>query len=343
MLARPSLIIAVVSKNRFKELSLCLTSLTFHMPDLNKIFNNWKVILLANTNDSNEISQHRQLLKILPPNMPIELMTSSITLHPGAARNLILSQYLADWFYFLDDDAYLPEEYIFTVIERYLNNADVIGGPNLTPPSQHKTYPIFSSALSSWSCTGPFSKRYKKSEPAWHSKNSSDFVLCNLLIRRKDPWLFQSDIPAGEENLLLNQLFKKSYRGHFISDFFVYHHRRHQLSDLILQFFKYGLGRSTIIMQSKGSMVICLITIPLVVFMLFVASTKFYSTFFIFYMGFVIFGSISQSNLSFIQKVLLWTLIPILHASYGLGCLVGLIVPTKNIYFVTRNKSAASD
>lgn len=168
---------------------------------------------------------------------------------PQARNQALHDKYDYDWIAFFDDDVIIPEHY-FKVLCDFLkfDNFVAIGGPNLTPPSSGRFETISGRILQSYWVTGPFSYRYRLAQSGEYNSDIP-YILCNLVVRSSVLPDEGFRLPLGEENDLIKALLKKQGRLYFENRLYVYHFRRSSKSEYLQQVFKYGLGRSLLLMK----------------------------------------------------------------------------------------------
>lgn len=306
--------VVILTNKRPLLLKRCLNSILENQIDVTKT----EVIVIVNGEGNQEtldvLKQYPKFFRVLKINESF----------PGEARNHAIREARFEWLFFLDDDAYLPES-TFTNIERILRkfpDYDVLGGPNLTPPTSNSFQAAAGKALASRFGAHHSSRRFK--EQAGKGQCGEEAVmLCNLLVRKealnKSGVLFHSTLACNEENLMLQQLKAKGAKIFYDSSFFVFHDRRKKAFDFARQIFKYGLGRSqnTRIRPNSfrwqhGFPTLCILLAMFLPFFWFVPLLATYFTL-------IVAGSIRKKSARLLY------IFPLLHVSYGLGFLVGCL------------------
>jgi glycosyltransferase involved in cell wall biosynthesis len=166
----------------------------------------------------------------------------------GGARNLGAREAAGEYVYFLDDDAVPPPD-LFRVLAEKLRehpDADVLGGPNLTPPDSPPFERCVGYVLSSVWGAGRMSARYRSAggdRPA----DDRSLILCNLLVRRSlfadGTARFDETFHYNEENLLLEDLRRLGRRIVHCPDLVVQHRRRGTWAGYLVQVWNSGVGR----------------------------------------------------------------------------------------------------
>lgn len=166
----------------------------------------------------------------------------------GQARNILLRHVRTELVYFLDDDVIVSGDTCSVMLESMENypGADIIGGPNLTPPGSNLFQVAQGAVLGSFFGTLWMSRRYTRcGEPS--AADERMLILCNLAFRmrvfEKSNICFNDSIICAEENLLLQELMCAGYRAVYIPGLAVYHERRKNYTEFCRQIFTYGRGR----------------------------------------------------------------------------------------------------
>jgi succinoglycan biosynthesis protein ExoA len=166
----------------------------------------------------------------------------------GKARNEGARLASGDFVYFLDDDA-VPVPRFFQILrekqDRY-PDAQVLGGPNLTPDESGAFQRSVGYVLESRWGAGRMRARYRGVGED-HAVDDRSLILCNLVIRRS---LFQEGAAAfhqslfyNEENLLLDRLRRRGVRMMYCPDLAVRHARRNSWAAFLRQVWHSGVGR----------------------------------------------------------------------------------------------------
>ncbi|MHA2336494.1 MAG: glycosyltransferase [Candidatus Hodarchaeales archaeon] len=167
--------------------------------------------------------------------------------NPPEQRNKAVKKSKGEIIAFIDDDCVMERDWLKNGLKFFENDhVGVVGGPNLTPPTDSFLSHCFGYAMASFFGTGPMSKRYKK---AVFMENSSerDLILANMLCRREifeSGIFFNEELFPNEENEFMNRVVKEDILLQYSPHFFVYHPRKKTLSELFKQFFGYGRGRA---------------------------------------------------------------------------------------------------
>ena len=160
---------------------------------------------------------------------------------PGAKRNLAMRSAKGEVFAFIDSDAYPRQDWLKNAVRR-LGEADAVGGPAVTPPSDSFAQTAGGCVLSS-PLMGGLSSRYKPSPDSssvdlLHSVN---FVVKRGVIEGVGGW--DERYWPGEDTLLCAKLRAEGKRLLHAGDVVVYHHRRPLFRAHAKQVGAYGLYR----------------------------------------------------------------------------------------------------
>jgi glycosyltransferase involved in cell wall biosynthesis len=162
---------------------------------------------------------------------------------PAQARNELVREATGDLLYFVDDDVALAPDALArlqTLADGH-PEADVFGGPNLTPPNCTSFERTQGAVLSSFIGAGPVRRRYGR-----HPAGPADerwFILCNLAVRTAAMRAFDANLVCAEENALLSAMSADGVVMYYEPELLVYHERRPDLRTFAAQMRKYGRGR----------------------------------------------------------------------------------------------------
>jgi glycosyltransferase involved in cell wall biosynthesis len=257
----------------------------------------------------------------------------------GRARNEGIKYAKGEILYFLDDDVTVDKNIFQETINKFREypDVDIIGGPNLTPEGSSLFQRCFGYVLESTFGAANMRRRWIAIGEDILT-NDKSLILCNLAIRKrvfhKEKNHFNSDLICAEENLLLQQLKSKRYKMLYSPKLIVYHERRKNLREFAQQIFKYGKGRMQQTLQLPASLP--LFSILPTLFILYLISILFFHK--IFYLSPLFAYLFLDTFFSFQivlrhKSIILFPLsliiFPIVHISYGLGLLSGLIMQHK--------------
>jgi len=157
---------------------------------------------------------------------------------PSVARNLLVKERESDYFYFIDDDTYLSDDFIGKVCEIIRNypEVEIFGGPDTCSADVTLAERSLELALRSPLTTSKTRKRHipdKKSDlKPGHEKN---LILCNLCVKGSVFTLhntfFPEDYQRNEENVFLRSLQDKVKIGYF-PHLYIFHERRPSLKNV---------------------------------------------------------------------------------------------------------------
>jgi len=133
---------------------------------LNLTYDNFEILVLP---DEFKEKVNIPKLKIIP--------TGKVK--PALKRNIAMDQSDADYYAFIDDDAYPNPDWLTKAITYLESNQDIgiVGGPNLTPKEANLAEHISGYVLSNPLISGPASIRYKPAE----NKFVRELPSCNYI------------------------------------------------------------------------------------------------------------------------------------------------------------------
>jgi len=238
---------------------------------------------------------------------------------------------------FIDDDAYLPRDYVKNLNILYKNSEDkktCFVGPSLTPDDDN-FISIISSYIFSSKFLFYFNERNKIIKKSFYAK---DWPTVNFTIRR-DIFIkinkFNSNIWPGEDTLLCDKINRSNYKIKYSGLIYNYHYRRNSISKLFRQVYRYGLHRGFLLksLNFNKSNFIFYIFIGLI-FLTFAYTFLFMKLNLILllikvYSFILILGLLEMLVINKKLKVLFALfLTPFLHFSYFFGLFLGLIKST---------------
>ncbi len=253
---------------------------------------------------------------------------------PAHARNLLLKKTAGAWILFIDDDAFVGENYFqrFFAMVRDFPRIAVIGGPNLTPPDSSPFQLAAGNALCSRFATfTSFSRYLPNGAPRRCLEN--ELILCNLFVRRsclgEQP--FPGDFQCAEENWLLQSIAAQGLQLIHDPGLQVWHERRASLKEFAFQVFKYGFGRGQNIIRRPATMKaahlipVAAIFAGLVLLLVAAAGGGGQSLLlpFLAYTCLCVFSARKSASLAFWLRTM--ALFPVIHVSYGAGIVAGIV------------------
>lgn len=263
-------------------------------------------------------------------------------LNPSLNRNRGIRKAKADIIAILDDDAYAHQDLLKNAYGFFLKyrDVDIVGGPQLSPKNEKFFARVSGYAITSFFGAYKMSARYNKSKL---NLNADEKMLtsANMFIRKKvfnsiDG--FDSRLYPGEDPEFLIRAKRSGVKIAYNPNLIIYHKRRPTLKSFIVQFYKYGKVRP-ITSKIIGHGISPLFFIPTLftLYLILLIPLSFLSVFFMIpvlvYIAFcVIFSFIdSVKNNSFFSFFILPFLYPIIHISYGVGLVAGIIARNKVI------------
>jgi glycosyltransferase involved in cell wall biosynthesis len=252
---------------------------------------------------------------------------------PADKRNALIVKARGDVLLFLDDDV-VADPHLLATLTRLAaerSTVDVFGGPNLTPPGSSRFQMVQGAVLGSLIASGPTRRRWGRHPGA--TADDRSFTLCNLAVRRRAMIPFRAGLDAGEENAVLNSLRQRGCEMRYEPDLRVYHERRPTLSGFARQIYKFGRGRGRIGAHDRTNLrlahlVPSLLLLYLVALPVLAMAHRVFLLPAIAYV-LVVAAQALKIGSSFDGRrfgAVAWAtlLIPLVHACYGVGVVVGL-------------------
>jgi succinoglycan biosynthesis protein ExoA len=251
---------------------------------------------------------------------------------PSRQRNTAATAATGEILYFLDDDSMVFPEFLGKAVSHYVNpSVAAVGGPSLTPTSDSTLQQAFGLVLSSRFGSGGVCNRYRKNGCV-RETGDDELILCNLSMRSEVFRAFggfDERLYPNEENELMVRMRKQGLALLHDPDLNVYRSQRKTFSAFLRQIFGYGKGRGrqTLIggVSSLGSLV------P-VAFLLYVLSLSlvdkpvYYLPFLCYLVLDVVFAVGESCGAGRLRLApLLFFLFPVIHFSYGMGIIWGLL------------------
>ncbi len=263
---------------------------------------------------------------------------------PAKQRNEAVKVAKGEIIFFFDDDVILKKNIIKKMLKHYDNKTVMlVGGPNLTPPSDTFIQKCFGYVMSSYFGSARMSNRYKFSGKV-RKATEKDLMSCNLNGRAKilKKNFFNETLWPNEENELFNSPIKKGYKLIYDPNAIVYHSRRPTIKKFIKQNFGYGRGRSeqTFLQPSSFELLFMLPTLfssyLLGIFVLFILTqVNLFNILYLLILSIPLFiyilidimtsFLISLRNRSVSTFLVLPFIFPLVHIPYGIGMVYGFL------------------
>jgi len=162
---------------------------------------------------------------------------------PAYKRNLAIKDAQGDILIFIDDDAYLENNFL-DILDKDFNDQSIsaVGGPAVTPPNDNFWQKV-AGAVSLSSLSGGFPERFA---PVGKKRFIDDWPSVNLSIRKsifEKIGGFDCSYWPGEDTKLCLDIVKSGGKILYNPDLIVYHHRRPGLMHHLKQQGGYGLHR----------------------------------------------------------------------------------------------------
>jgi len=166
---------------------------------------------------------------------------------PAVQRNRALHEASGEIIYFLDDDSQPPPDALRRAVKHFQNPAvQMVGGPNLCPPTAPFLEQVFAVVLGSWIAFGPSRARYAQVGRI-RASGEKELILCNLLARRSamlEAGGFDEALYPNEENALMDELQKRGGQLIYDPDIYVHRRPRSSLRAFCKMLMTYGRGRA---------------------------------------------------------------------------------------------------
>jgi glycosyltransferase involved in cell wall biosynthesis len=194
-------------------------------------FKSWELLILPNLLDHSDWDDVRIC----------SIPTGRVS--PAIKRNLGVNHSRGSVILFLDDDSY-PDTQLLNVYQEVFEKSEILcaGGPGVTPPGSTYFQEI-SGAVYESVFLGGNPSRYRK---YGSRRKVDDWPSVNLAIR-KSTFLsvggFNSEYWPGEDSIFCNDLTKADIEITMIPEAIVWHHRRRNFIQHILQAKGYGIHR----------------------------------------------------------------------------------------------------
>ncbi len=320
--------VVIPSKDRLPLLTQCIASVAAASREVQAGLEVRILILLSNCDES-AAEELRVLASSLHPRTEVY---GSVEGHsPAQARNLLLPKVTGDWVFFLDDDAQVPNLLFskFVELTRLYPDADIMGGPNLTPLHSSLFQVAAGRVLASRFGSGPCATRYGSKPLVKWNCSELHLTSCNLFVRCSvaAKIQFPEQLVSNEENWVLQDLEDSDCRFLFHSSLAVWHSRRKDFRSFIRQIFTYGIGRGQSNRRWPRTFQWPLALPSLSILLsLFALTTGIGSSLFLVYAIALIFSTLRIGRQSgAVVAGLAGLLFPAVHIAYGVGLMRGWI------------------
>ena len=252
--------------------------------------------------------------------------------NPSENRNNGIRKSSGSILVFLDDDAVLPKELLKNAKSFFQQHpdAEIVGGPQLTPQDDSFFQKMSGYALSSFFGAFSMSKRYKKTAI---NLNTDETNLTSAICLIKPSVFdriggFNPDLFPGEDPEFFARAKKNGIKIAYSPEIYIYHRRRSTYKLFFKQIFNYGISR---IKKEKTSRTktkpVFLVPSIFVIYLIILPFLSFLSPFFIIPLIIYIVLAIAFSIPSILKNPLGIFIMPILfftmHIAYGLGVIKG--------------------
>lgn len=166
--------------------------------------------------------------------------------NPSRNRNKSIEKAKGDFIVFLDDDAFINEDYL-NKIDEFLEKhpeIDVVGGPQLTPQDDNIFAKISGYGLSSSFGAWKLANRYDSKEENLDADETT-LTSANLICKKEvmNKVKFDENLFPGEDPKFISDVRKQGFRVAYTPEFILYHKRRPNYKLFVKQMFNYGKVR----------------------------------------------------------------------------------------------------
>jgi len=246
---------------------------------------------------------------------------------PSIKRNLGMAKSVADFYGFIDSDAYPIKGWLSNSMKYFKKKEiGIVGGPNLTPPEGNFWEHVSGHVLSNFFASGAADIRYKIAK----TRYTHELPSCNYITRREAACEYNSCFLTAEDSEFCFACVERGYRVLYAGDVVVFHHRRDSLGKHLKQMFIYGRDIVWLLKErfSIWQAYYSIMSIFVIGFFVFLIGSFFSSVIRVLFIvgliayGLVMFLTSIYENLG----VTIWTTIAtvLTHFAYGFGFLKGL-------------------
>ncbi|MFC1497433.1 glycosyltransferase [Verrucomicrobiota bacterium] len=256
-------------------------------------------------------------------------------------KNRGLEKSFSDIVAFIDDDLIVCPQWLRLISEPFLDpGVGMVCGPSLLP--EHLPYMARLSGLVLASkASGFVADRYNKGNNGLHEARWHQMIGCNMACRRsfiEKIGGFNTDIIPGEDLLVAYEMSKNGYKLMFYPDAYVHHYPRQSLKSFCRQVYRFGLARVRMFRYGVNVQIMTLLPGVWIGSIIFLTLLSFFTPIALLFLAiasgayvcfvlFVTFDVICRTRC--LKDLLVFVLIPIMHASYGVAQWVEFIRPNK--------------
>ena len=249
--------------------------------------------------------------------------------NPSANRNNGVKKAKGEIILFLDDDAYVDKDLLKNGEEFFKKypNVSIVGGPQLTPKSDKWFARTSGYAIASYFGTQNMSKRYKKGKldlDGWNVITSAVCFVKKEVFEKIEG--FDERLFPGEDPEFFYRAKKNGFRVAYSPELIIYHKRRDSLGGFLKQFYLYGrvrkeTGKINLIFLIPSLFLIYLVLSP---FLFFINRWSLIplGLYVIVDFSFSFYETIKNRDL---RTMILLVIYPLIHISYGVGVLSGVL------------------
>lgn len=317
--------IVIPTNNRPELLVKCLNSLELAALEKMNVFVVINGIDHKSENTLNQISYKHLIIKILP----ISKTTN------GSARNFALSRISSDWVYFIDDDAWVPENYFKKFYDIIKSNPtiDIIGGSDCANNFGSFHQRMLNATYNSPMAMGPTFKRHTfRNVNKVIEGTERNLTLCNLWINSKLLIKHNLNFPLclkrNEENYLINEAKSLGANIKYSYQIKVNHLRRKSIFELLKTIYLSGFSRMQMsMMQKSWSNIYFFLPLFCVALIPFIIDSSLINSLVQIYIFLILISSIYTSFIFNVRKSIPILIIihPSIHISYAFGMISYII------------------
>jgi cellulose synthase/poly-beta-1,6-N-acetylglucosamine synthase-like glycosyltransferase len=189
-------------------------------------YSNFEVIVLPDEKSSKSEIKNRKL----------KIITSG-KVKPAFKRNLGMKQSKANFYAFIDSDAYPEKDWLKNAIKYFSDKKiGIVGGPNLTPPESNIWEKISGFVYSNFLVSGKANIRYKRAK----NQYTNELPSCNYISKKEASSEYDPHFLTAEDSEFCFNCSKKGYKILYAKDVVVFHHRRDSFKGHLKQVWIYG-------------------------------------------------------------------------------------------------------